>query len=412
MDVIRHLFAFLYAINWKGGFLFPSRAEINDPPADGIYKTMIGEDELLAALTFIFVTVLKRMDKLGSHTGRKSGYLWGKIRGAIGAEDLMMAADHDSLKVAERYLRDASSIMQVNMVFQDPKQKLGQWRSPHCSGDETAARSAAPGAKWQKPLTELIVGFIEQCVGILPTDPRRRHPKYLCQEVEKWGAPVDPYMDLSLHLRDISQNRTRAIMNCMHTIQNLSHKKAKDEMEKKNKAARDKELTRVVDNFKGYLSMKGFSQSMIDEAGMDAYKEQVETGALPSSEAESENRKRAAEELAAHKKKKEKRTGVKTVEGRDGYSSMPAHNKLEFIAANADENVATYQNSDRQWLMRINPIAKCYTTCCGKDAEKFLAMHGKQSKKKAWSFSIDGLRKSGMEGCESCRGGDENGDEN
>jgi hypothetical protein len=46
MDIKRHLLAHLYIIGWQGGYLFPSHEELRNPPADGIYKTFITEEQL------------------------------------------------------------------------------------------------------------------------------------------------------------------------------------------------------------------------------------------------------------------------------------------------------------------------------------------------------------------------------
>lgn len=175
-------------IGWKGGSLFPSKEEFENPPADGIFKTKMEEDDMYNALHHMYVHVLKRKDKLGCHTGRKTGYLWGTIRGALSL-GLMLAADHDCYEVAARYVKDAEAIMEINRCFNSAKQRLGTWKSPYCAGDETAARSAMPGAVWQKPLPELVVGFIEHAVGISPNDPLRHHPKHVYNAVISWKKP-------------------------------------------------------------------------------------------------------------------------------------------------------------------------------------------------------------------------------
>jgi hypothetical protein len=138
IDVKCLLLAYLYVINWKGGSLFPSKEELENPPEDGVYKTFLSKDDLYHTLDDIFTGVLKREDKLGAHTSRKSGYLFGKMCGAISTMTLMMAAFHDCHEVAQHYCWDAEAIMEVNRVFNDPKQCVGTWKSPHCEGDENA----------------------------------------------------------------------------------------------------------------------------------------------------------------------------------------------------------------------------------------------------------------------------------
>ena len=201
IDVKRLLLAHLHIIGWKGGCLFPSKEELANPPINGVYQTCMDEPGLLAVLGKLFVDVLKRDDKLGSHTARKSGYLLGLLRGAPSLLSLMTAADHISIKVAMRCLRDAEAMLNVNRVFNDPKQQVGAWRSPHCAGDENAARSAAPGSQFQKPLPDIVKGFIQQRVGIHPQHPKAREVSYVYQQVVAWRkAGNNPTQDLQVRL--------------------------------------------------------------------------------------------------------------------------------------------------------------------------------------------------------------------
>ena len=126
IDLKRHLLGFLYCIGWKGGTLFPTKKELENPPANGIYTTSMSEDELYQSLKYLYRTVLKREDKLTSHSGRKSGYLWNRIRGADAAQ-LMTAADHDVYEVACRYAKDCDAQTSVQQIFQDPSQCLGNF---------------------------------------------------------------------------------------------------------------------------------------------------------------------------------------------------------------------------------------------------------------------------------------------
>lgn len=199
MDVKRLLFAHLYSIGWKGGFLFPSKDELESPPSDGVFATSVEESDLYDTLNLFFKTILKREDTMGCHTARKSGYLFGFLRGCLSHLSLMMAADHDSPEVAKRYFMDAESVMTINNLFGLPENALGRYRSAHCTGDETQARSCAPGAKFQKPLPELVKGFVENVVGISPTDPLCHHPKHVFEKVIAWRQPTwDPRRQLNV----------------------------------------------------------------------------------------------------------------------------------------------------------------------------------------------------------------------
>ena len=174
--------------------------EIENPPSDGIYKTHIQNNELYSELNGIFTRILKRNDKLATHTNRKSAYLISSLRGAA-ATSVMLAADHDCYAVAARYMRDAEAVVSVNQVYNDPRQAVGTWKQPHCLGDETAVRACRNGAQWQKPLPVLVVGFMENLVGINPADPRRNDIKYVCEEVVKWKkVDTNPTEQLTLSI--------------------------------------------------------------------------------------------------------------------------------------------------------------------------------------------------------------------
>lgn len=195
MDLKRILLAYLYGIGWKGGNLFPSKEEIQHPPADGIYTTHISEDDLLKLAGDIFKNVLGREEKLGSHTARKSGYLWAVIRGAIDVGKLMRASGHDSVVVALGYLRDALSIAADLALHANPRQRLGSFNCPHSEAGENALRACLPGRQWQVPLPELVRGFMENRVGVVPGDPNNLRPRYIYDKVMAWQAPgVSPLL--------------------------------------------------------------------------------------------------------------------------------------------------------------------------------------------------------------------------
>jgi hypothetical protein len=125
------------------------RKELANPPVDGVYKTFIDEISLLTTLKSLFTTVIKRNDKLTSHSGRKTGYLWGTLRGAS-VEQNMQAANHTLFTTANTYLKDAEGLAAIIRKVNDPKERLGEWNSCYCAkGEETGMRATAPMAKHQ-----------------------------------------------------------------------------------------------------------------------------------------------------------------------------------------------------------------------------------------------------------------------
>ena len=69
------------------------------------------------------------------------------------------------------------------------KERVGKWKSPYCLVGENAARATAPGSEWRKPLRDLVVGFIQDVVGVKPDHPQARHPAHLFEMVTAWRPP-------------------------------------------------------------------------------------------------------------------------------------------------------------------------------------------------------------------------------
>jgi hypothetical protein len=97
------------------------------------------------------------------------------------------------------------------------------------------------------------------------------------------------------------------------------------------------------------------------------------------------------------KKARDNRTGTLTILGREGFQHWKSHDKLAFIAANSDDETSKYVNSDRQWLQRINPIAKCYHHHCGGNYDAFMLRH------KCLNIAVLRKNKEGMHGCDQCK---------
>jgi hypothetical protein len=97
------------------------------------------------------------------------------------------------------------------------------------------------------------------------------------------------------------------------------------------------------------------------------------------------------------KKRNTNRSGTEQINGRAGFQHWTSQVKLDFIVAKADPDTAKYTDSDRQWLQRVNPIAKCYVDHCGRNCATFMQCHK--------SLNITKLRnkRDGMHGCEQCK---------
>lgn len=295
--------------------------------------------------------------------------------------------------------------MEVNKVYQDPRQALGPFRSPHCLGDETAVKANAPGAKWKVPLPELVTGFIEKVVGISPSDPERRHPKYLCSKVLLWQQPADAQKELIKHLKHVSVDKTRAIMNCFTEILRTEIEKVRREEEKKAKHQSDEQFLALASKLRTHLTIQGLSEDQVKELDIDGFIRQEIRGL---SMGDTSSRKRSTAEGDEHdrlQKKKEVRRGEKSIDYKTGMKGQDAAGKLAFIVDSADEDTGSYDNPTRHWLMRVNRIDKCFRDCCGSDVATFLSRHGhKQKKGGGRDFAVTKLNEwPKMAGCAVCR---------
>jgi hypothetical protein len=96
----------------KGGMLFPSKNEVDNPPSDGFYKTQLTKQAFQEHFKSICHKVIKRVAKFGTHCCRKTGYLfaiWAK--GNI--NDIRKSARHKTIESAQRYEGDALFLLEL-----------------------------------------------------------------------------------------------------------------------------------------------------------------------------------------------------------------------------------------------------------------------------------------------------------
>jgi hypothetical protein len=191
--------AYIYMIEWKGGYLFPTAKELANPPSDGIYKTCISADELRIEVTEICQGVLKRMDKLALHFTRSTGYLFAIWR-FVGPADKLGIAQAAGHCVNNRggnhtisgYIHDADSVKHSFSLApggMKKEERLGPWKNPYNEGGPAQIAAASESSKWHKPLPEIARGFVEEVVMVNPKDPKCRNPIDLFEKVRAWRQP-------------------------------------------------------------------------------------------------------------------------------------------------------------------------------------------------------------------------------
>ena len=397
IDLKRHLLGYLYCLGWKGGSLFPTKKEIEKPPKDGIYKTFMTEDELYDALKYVFKTVLKREDKLTTHTGRKSGYLWNRIRGAD-SKSLMTAAAHDIYEVAVRYAKDCDSLMEVNHVFADPAQRLGTFKSCYCAGEETSVRITAPGVQYQRPIEELVVGFMEEKVGISPSDPQCRHPRVVMEKLCQFTKVTSSMQTLQKHLEHISEDKTRDIMACVTTIRADAQTAGRLQAERAHRNRVQADFEKLVTRFTEHLRLRAENNDTCAILCTEFNKFII---GMPEMSGLAEATNTTTTITADHfvvPARDEKRRGTKTLPDRTGFPYWTAEKKLEYVLTNYDPDTGDYVNGDHQWLLRVAKIYKCFTGCCDRNVLAFLQKHGKKGRDGSTNFSVGQVKV-----CENCQ---------
>ena len=66
----------------KGGFLFPSEEELKTPPDNGVFVTQLSYSIAMSRMNKIAKQVLGLVNyKVGMHTFRRTGYLFGRWGG-------------------------------------------------------------------------------------------------------------------------------------------------------------------------------------------------------------------------------------------------------------------------------------------------------------------------------------------
>ena len=241
--------------------------------------------------------------------------------------------------------------------------------------------SAAPGKQWQLPLSDLVAGFIEQRVGVSPSDPKARHPSFIMASILEWKKPTNPIDELKGHLKDIAEDKSTAIINCVYTLQGQAMVQAKVDMEKQVEQQANQHLQSLVGQFIGHLSNVSATESstqanfvqgeltkffnnqpQLSGCSFDpALITPVKPGQFPKI------------------KKSESRKGTLSLMPRDGFGRWSGTKKLSYIVDNFDCDTGKYENKDRLFLIRVSKLHKCYVSCCSRDVQVFLQKHGGES---------------------------------
>lgn len=167
---VRHLLAWLKMSGIREGFFFPDYNYLDkeitkNPKWDGSCDSRIAYADVLSAWKNLCGQLLDREGKFGSHSGRKTAYLFG-VWGGAEDSDLMLCARHKTLKNALTYKRDAAFLLALakeNMP--DFHLRTPKWKSLYCENHQLARVVNTACRAFFKPLDQLATIFVEDKLG-------------------------------------------------------------------------------------------------------------------------------------------------------------------------------------------------------------------------------------------------------
>ncbi|KAJ3270164.1 hypothetical protein HDV01_000499 [Terramyces sp. JEL0728] len=160
---VLHLQAYLYCTKIKSGFLFPSLAELNQPPSDGKFVTILKVGDLVDTIVNA-VHEFSPDFEFGLETFVKSGYAnatWGGAQ----LEKIMKSARHTDMETAMRFQGDAElQLMLVKNQGKSVEGVVARW-TPILVEERIAAR-ALIDVRYGKTLFESSVEYVENICGV------------------------------------------------------------------------------------------------------------------------------------------------------------------------------------------------------------------------------------------------------
>jgi len=397
LDLLRLFIMLLYGIGWKGGSFFPTKEELANPPADGVYKTSISEDSLYKELNHLFRNVLGRDDKLSCHSGKKTGYLFAVLRGVTHVGTIMAAACHTSVVTALLYLRDALAVAQINRIYTRKCDRLGPFKSPFCQGNESAVLSCQEGNEWQVDLKDLVKGFMEERVGVKAGDPRNKNVHHVYEKVMDWVRPEPSNRDkLSDVLSGWSEDRTDYIMACVNGLvveaeaeekriargearRNFSRLVAEKNRELQQGVLREMESCLSPGDLQQLANVLGQQTGTVDRFFTAlALSEGTDPASIPHVAPRGTGTAETGGMGTARKKRKTAHRGVKEFPHRQLLPKKGGVLIGQYLLdyQNMIDDYNAYINKDKQFLNRMRKPLKCLRDHCGCDPSVFGDLHG------------------------------------
>jgi hypothetical protein len=381
---MRYLLVYVYCAGIKGGTLFPNWDELKTPPVSGVHVTKIAEKDLYKEVNHLWFNVLKRQTKLGTHTCRKTGYLWACLGGGDPVRDellheVMQAARHKTFNVAVKYLQNARSLAEnIRQHGYQTRHAVRTWKTPFVGNLLENHRDLCMEDKCStRTIYEHACHFVNNILNITPASPKHNHPAYILKQAIAYQPDETAQETLDAVLGNLAAPVALSIRTAINTITSSA-------------------MARQVAEF---AALPQYTQTTINQypmiAGITPAKRKAVEGELDDHRRGSTTA--TAIDLATtaavtpteqqgRKKKKEatNRKGVLHLMHRAGLKcrNLSKEDKLRlFILMGEEVHAAggvpsTFVNKDRQFISRfVIPINICFWGCCGGVATEWWKVH-------------------------------------
>ena len=192
---IRHLLIYLHVTGIKKGYLFPSAKELNNPPANGHFQTMINYSKFLRDLQKVTDAVLPERNgiklNIGSHTFRKTAYLFA-VFGRGDPPEIRLAARHMREKNASTYSRDANACYRTHLNSPNALNNVSEWKPMTVLTARNAQRMSQLGGYKQIDIDKLGAYFVNEILQIKKGDPLEYDQMHLLEKAEKYVSTDSP----------------------------------------------------------------------------------------------------------------------------------------------------------------------------------------------------------------------------
>jgi hypothetical protein len=219
----------IYVSNGKGGFLFLSKVELNNPPSEGIFVTQVSYGVMREHVASLVKDVLGLSGvafKVGLHLLRKTAYLF-SIWGNADVATLAKSARHKCIDTANDFACDAALITVHTTIQHNDLNFVKQWKPILITSPLRAALLNVESIPFACSVVALANCFVVHHLKVLPAHPCATSPTFVFNKVLEFIQPKqateritillatlspEVYMELSMLLDMQLQEKVEAVL--------------------------------------------------------------------------------------------------------------------------------------------------------------------------------------------------------